>query len=81
MQSEPGGAEDVTFPLAELAAQLAPPGPTFGRVVALNGTRVVAATPKRRRLAVAAVAVSGRSGGDSGGLAYLSPVVNNAIPV
>jgi len=48
----------MTFPLAELAARLAPPGPTLGRVVAINGTRVVAATPKGRRLAVAATSLA-----------------------
>ena len=72
----------MTFPLAELAAQLAPPGPTFGRVVALSGTRVVAATPKGRRLAMA---VTPMAVGDRvvirEGLAYLSPGVREVVAV
>ena len=70
----------MTFPLAELAARLAPPGPTFGRVVALNGTRVVAATPKGRRLAVAATPLAvGDRVVIREGLAYLSPGVRDAV--
>lgn len=72
----------MSFPLAELVSQLAPPGPTFGRVVALNGTRVVAATPRGRRLAVAATTLSvGDRVVIRDGLAYLSPVVSNSIAV
>ena len=72
----------MTFPLAELAAQLAPPGPTFGRVVALNGSRVVAATPKGRRLAMAATPLAvGDRVVIREGLAYLSPVVRDSVAV
>ena len=72
----------MTFPLAELAAQLAPPGPTFGRVVALSGTRVVAATPKGRLLAMAATSLAvGDRVVIRDGLAYLSPTVSNSVSV
>ena len=72
----------MTFPSAELAARLAPPGPTLGRVVALNGTWVVAATPKGRQLAVAATSLAvGDRVMIREGLAYLSPVVDMAVAV
>lgn len=72
----------MTFPLAELAAQLAPPGPTLGRVVALAGNRVVAATPKGRRLALAAMPLAvGDRVVIREGLAYLSPAVKESLAV
>ena len=72
----------MSFPLTDLAARLAPPGACLGRVVALEGGRVVAATPAGRRVALPA---SPLRVGDRvvirEGLAYLSPAVRDAVAV
>ncbi len=73
----------MSYPLTALMSQLsAGQGPVMGRVVALDGARVVAATPQGRLvIAPASVLAVGDRIVIRDGLAYLSPRTTTVVAV
>ena len=72
----------MSFPLTDLARQLAGNQPILGRVVALNGNKVSAATPQGLRLATAATTLAvGDRVVIREGLAHLAPAARVVVAV
>lgn len=72
----------MSYPLVDLVNQLSPKSESLGRVITVQGNRVLAATPSGLRTVTAAagLAVGDRISINSG-FAYKAPLATTTIPV
>ena len=72
----------MSYPLIDLVNQLSPQGATLGKVMSIQGNRVLAATPRGLQSVTAAAGLSvGERVSINAGFAYKAPSATITIPV